>query len=128
MLGELDVDGGVLICDLEAGVGTVLRMLPGQVDVVLVIAEPTVKSIEVARRAAQIGSGRARVVVVANRVRGEADVEVVRAALGDHELAVVPDEPAIQRADEDGVAPLDAAPESAGVRAIVELAERLVGS
>jgi CO dehydrogenase nickel-insertion accessory protein CooC1 len=128
LLGELDVDGGVLICDLEAGVGTVLRMLPGQVDVVLVIAEPTVKSIEVARRAAQIGSGRARVVVVANRVRGEADVEVVRAALGDHELAVVPDEPAIQRADEDGVAPLDAAPESAGVRAIVELAERLVGS
>ena len=128
MLGELDVDGGVLICDLEAGVGTVLRMLPGQVDVVLVIAEPTVKSIEVARRAAQIGSGRARVVVVANRVRGEADVEVVRAALGDHELAVVPEEPAIQRADEDGVAPLDAAPESAGVRAIVELAERLVGS
>ncbi len=113
----------MVVCDLEAGVGPVVRS--DQADVVLAVAEPTVKSIEVARRATEIAADRARVVVIANRVRGEEDVEAVRAVLGDHEVVVVPEEPGIAGADRDGAAPLDAAPESAGVRALVALAERL---
>ena len=34
---------------MEAGVGTLLRLQPGQADVVLVVAEPSAKAIEVAR-------------------------------------------------------------------------------
>ncbi|MDQ3319191.1 MAG: hypothetical protein M3515_02905, partial [Actinomycetota bacterium] len=52
-------------------------------------------------------------------------VEAVRAVLGDHEVVVVPEEPGIAGADREGAAPLDAAPGSAGVRALVALAERL---
>lgn len=112
---------------MEAGLGTVSRILPGQIDVVLVVAEPSAKGIDVARRAAQIGASRARVIVVANRVREPADLEAIQAALGEHELVVVPEEPAIMRADRDGLAPIDVDPEAPGVKALIGLTERLVG-
>ncbi|MDQ4130207.1 MAG: hypothetical protein M3133_04330 [Actinomycetota bacterium] len=127
MLGELESDGGIVICDLEAGVGTILRMEADQADVVLVVADPSAKSIEVARRAAEIASQHARVIVLANRLRDEADLEAVRSVLGGHEIVAVPDDPAIARADQDGTAPIDVDPDSPGVRALVGLAERLAG-
>jgi CO dehydrogenase nickel-insertion accessory protein CooC1 len=127
LLGELEGDSRVVVCDLEAGLGTVLRMQAEQVDVVLAVAEPTAKSIEVARRAAESASGRAgRVIVVANRIASDADVEAVQAVLGEHEIVTVPEEPAIARADRDGVAPIDVDESAPGVRALTELADRLL--
>jgi CO dehydrogenase nickel-insertion accessory protein CooC1 len=129
LLGELEGDGGVLICDLEAGVGTVLRMEPGYTDVVLVVADSSAKSIEVARRAAAIAAGRqAKVVVIANRVREGADVEAIRAAVPDHELVVVPEDATITRADREGLAPIDLDPEAPGVSALRSLADRLTST
>ena len=114
------------MCDLEAGVGAVVRA--GNADVVLVVSEPTAKSIDVARRAVETASSEgSRVIVVANRVRDEADVEAIRAGVGDHELVVVPEEPAIARADREGVAPIDVDPDAPGVEALVRLADRLAG-
>ena len=125
MLGELERNGRVVICDLEAGLGTVLRIEAEKTDLMLVVTEPTAKSIEVARRATEAAAQRADVLVVANRVRDEADVEAIRSALDGHELVVVPDEPAIERADREGRAPIDVDAGAPGVRAILELAERL---
>ncbi len=115
-----------MICDLEAGVGAVVRA--GGADVVLVVSEPSAKSIEVARRAAEIAAESSRVIVVANQVRDDADLEAIRAVVGDHELVVVPEEPAIAHADRDGVAPIDVDAEAPGVRALVDLADRLAGA
>ncbi len=125
LLGELEGDGRIVLCDMEAGIGTVARVQPGQLDLLVVVAEPSAKAIDVARRAAQIGSTRARVIVVANRVREPADLEAIQAALDGHELIVVPEDPVIARADRDGVAPIDLDPDSPGVRALLGLAERL---
>jgi CO dehydrogenase maturation factor len=125
LLGELEGDGGFVLCDMEAGLGTVSRIKPGQLDTVLVVAEPSAKGIDVARRAAQIASARARVIVVANRIREPADLDAIKTGLGDVELVAVPEEPVILHADRDGVAPIDADPEAPGVRALVELAARL---
>ena len=128
MLGELEGEGRFVVGDLEAGVGTLLRLHPGQADVVLVVAQPTAKAIEVARRGLEIASSRAaRVILVANRVDGDADVATIRDGAGwpDGELVAVPDDPEVARADEDGVAPVDAAPESPAVLALSELAQRL---
>ena len=125
MLGELEGQRAILICDMEAGVGTLLRLDPGDVDVVLVVADPSAKSIEVARRAAQIAAERAEVIVVANRVASEVDLEAIRAALGDRDLVVVPEDAAIARADREGIAPIDVDPHAPGVRALTELADRL---
>lgn len=125
LLGELEGDGRVVLCDMEAGLGTVARIQPGQLDVLLVVAEPSAKATEVARRAASIGATRARVIVIANRVREAADLEAIRASVGEHELLVVPEDEVIARADRDGLAPIDVDPDAPGVRALIGLAERL---
>ena len=128
MLGELEGDSGFVICDMEAGLGTISRVRPGQLDVVLVVAEPTAKGIDVARRAAQIAGSRARVIVVANRIAGEADLDVIREALASYELLPVPEEPVIAKADQDGIAPIDADPEAPGVLALRRLADELAAA
>jgi len=126
LLGELEVDRNIVVADLEAGVGTLTRLRPGIADNVVVIAEPTARSIEAARRAAALAATRASVTVVANRTRSDAEIDAVRAVLGDYDIVVVPEDAAISDADKDGLAPIDAAPDSAGVKAISELADRLV--
>lgn len=130
MLRELEAERSIVIGDLEAGVGTLLRLQPGQADLVIVVAQPTAKAIEVARRAVEIASGRARVLLIANRVRDDADVELIRdgVAWGDGDMIVVPDDPAVARADEEGLAPIDAAPEGPAVLALERVAARIRSS
>lgn len=125
LLGELEGDGRVVLMDMEAGLGTVARTKPEYLDVLVVVAEPSAKGIDVARRAANMGATRARTVVIANRIKEPADLEAVRAAFPDEDLIVVPEDPVIARADREGVAPIDLDPDSPGVKAILELAEGL---
>lgn len=122
-----DVDG-VVIADFEAGLGTIIRMGDDPVDVVVIVAEPTAKSLEVARRAADLVHERhlGRVIVAANQVRDDDDLTRVTSALPGLEIVVIPDEPAIVSAERRGEAPLDTAPDAPGVRALVELGHQLV--
>lgn len=126
LFGEVEDERRIVICDMEAGVGTIVRKGGG--DVVIVVAEPSVKSIDVARRAAGAASAQgAEVIVVANRVRDDADREAIGSALDGHEIVVVPEDPAIAAADEQGRAPIDVDPNAPGVRALLGLARRLGG-
>jgi CO dehydrogenase maturation factor len=127
LLGQLERPGRTVVADFEAGLGTVLRMDGRPVDVVVVVVEPTAKSLEVGRRAAHAvrEGGLGRVVVTANRVRDDDDVARVRAAFPGLDPVLVPDDPAIPAAEREGRAPVDAAPDSPGVRALVGLAESL---
>jgi len=126
LMRELEERDRLVICDLEAGVGAVVRA--GQADVVVVLAEPTAKSVEVARRAVDIAmENGARPLVVANRIRTDDDAAYIRDALDVDEVLVVPEEPEIARADRDGVAPIDVAPDAPGVRVLRELANHLAG-
>ena len=128
LLTELDSAGKIIIGDLEAGIGTVMRLQEGHADVVLVVAQPTAKSLNIARRAVELTDDRGgRVIVVANRVRNDEDLAVIREAVGDCEMVVVPEEPAIAEADRDGRAAIDVDSDSPGVRVLVELADRLAG-
>jgi len=127
LLREMEGDGRTVLGDLEAGIGVLTRMEIGSLDVVLVVANPTPKSIEVARRAAETAVAREiRVLVVANRVANDEDLEEIRDVLGEYEMAIVPEDPAIARADAEGRAPIDVDDTSPGVRAIIEISERLV--
>ncbi len=128
MLGSVDFKDTTVVADLEAGIGTLTRLGEQRVDAVLVVVEPTPKSIEVGTRAAELAKERSidRVIVVASRVRGDEDMAAIRAAFPDHEVVPVPDDPAIVRAERDGVAPLDTSPEAPAVRALVGLAESLL--
>lgn len=81
------------------------------------MTQPTAKSIDVARRAAEIAEGAAaRVLVVANRVRDDDDLLAIRTALAEKELIVVPDDPVIAAADREGRAPIDVGPDAPGFR------------
>ena len=128
MLGSVDFGELTVIADLEAGIGTLTRLGDQRVDAVLVVVEPTPKSIEVGIRAADLAREKSlgRVVVVASRIRNEADRATVSKAFPDHEVVAIPDDPAIVKADRDGVAPLDTAPEAPAVQALVRLAEDLL--
>jgi CO dehydrogenase maturation factor len=126
LLREIEGTGRTVLGDLEAGVGVLSRMEPGNLDVVLVVANPTPKSIEVARRAAETCVAREiRVLVVANRVAGDEDLDAIRAVLGEHEIVVVPEDDVIRRADAEGLAPIDLDDSSPGVRAIIAISDRL---
>lgn len=129
LLRELEADGRTVLGDLEAGVGVLSRMEAENVDLVLIVANPTAKSIEVARRAIETAVARGSgVLVVANRVVGEDDVEAIRLALGDVDMVVIPEDPAIARGDEEGLAPIDVDASGPGVRALIGLSERLVAA
>ncbi len=95
---------------------------------VVVVVEPTAKSLEVGRRAVELvrDSGMGRVVVSANRVRDEEDRSRVLAAFPDVDIFVVPDDPAIVAAERRGLAPLDDAAQAPAVRAMVSFAEGLL--
>ncbi|HWH30833.1 MAG TPA: hypothetical protein VNU26_18070 [Mycobacteriales bacterium] len=133
MLGQLERPGRVVVADFEAGLGTVLRLSrdpgsPVRVDVVVVVVEATRSSIDVGRRAVEAvtAGGLGRVVVTGNRIDGADDAARVRQAFPGLQPVIVPHEPAVVAAERQGRAPLDAAPDSPGVRALVGLAERVL--
>ncbi len=127
LLTGLEGTGRIVLGDMEAGIGVLARMGVGSLDIVLVVTNPTPKSIEVARRATKTTVARgARVLVVANRVRDDADLEAIQAVLGEQDMVVIADDPTIADADAEGVAAIDLDDRSPGVRAIAGIVERLV--
>ncbi len=129
LLSELEADDRTVLGDLEAGVGVLTRMAGGSVDVVLVVTNPTVKSIEVARRALDTAVAReGRVLIVANRVQTDADLDAIKAVANGHEVVLIPEDPVIARADVEGIAPLDLDDRGPGVRALVALGNRLAAA
>ncbi len=131
LLGEIDALGPhnrVVLADMEAGLGTLSRMAAGHVDYLLVMAEPTPKALEVARRAAGLARERnvGQVLVLANRLRHATDSDMVRQALPGEEILIVPEDRAIEDADREALAPIDAAPESPGVQAFAAVVHRLL--
>lgn len=128
MLGSVDFQDVTVIADLEAGIGTLTRLAEQRVDAVLVVVEPTPKSLEVGQRAAALARDKqlGRIVIVASRIRGDADLATVAGRFPGHEIVAIPDDPAIVEADRKGVAPLDLAPDAPAVRALCDLARSLL--
>lgn len=124
----MDFGEQVVVADLEAGIGTLTRLGDNGVDAALVVVEPTTKSLEVGVRALSLIREKHidRVIVVANRIRGEDDLARVRAAFPDVDVRSIPDDPAIVQAERHGTAPLDSAPDAPAVRALVDLGEDLL--
>ncbi len=124
----MDFSNKMVVADLEAGVGTLTRLGDAGVDLVLIVVEPTPKSVEVGCRAADLVADKSlgRAVVVASRIRNEDDLVMITKAFPDHQVVPIPDDPAIVAADRHGVAPLDSAPDAPAVLALARLADDLV--
>jgi CO dehydrogenase maturation factor len=131
LLGSVDFDENeVVVADFEAGVGTLTRLGEEHVDAVVIVVEATPKSLEVGARAAALAAERTvgRVVVVANRIRHDEDLETVKAAFTGLEVFGVPHDPKIIEADRKGIAPIDLDPDAPAVAALIGLASTLYPS
>lgn len=126
LLGELEQERGTVIADLEAGIGTALRLQPDQVDVIIAVVEPTVKSLQVAGKICAVARRReARVIVAANRVTSQEDLDFIRDQLQPDELVVIPYDDSVAEADRHGHAPLDLDAGSPAMKAMGSLVEML---
>ena len=100
----------MLIIDFEAGVEHLGRATARGVDTMLVVVEPGQRSVDCARRVAQMAGelGIAQTVAVANKVTSPEDQEFIESALGDIPLlGSIPYEQEIRAADRDGQSVLD---------------------
>ena len=125
--GQLPDHGRTVVADLEAGLNDLLWAHPAPDDTVLVVAEPSAKSVEVARRACRMAEsmGVGRILGIANRASGAGDVARLADALG-VDVVAVDEDPAVQHADQLGRAPFDVDRSSPAMVAVSAMAERLI--
>jgi CO dehydrogenase maturation factor len=121
----------VCILDTEASPEHLARGTARYADAMYTVVEPYFKSLETGRRMAVLARdlGLERVELVANKIRDDRELAAVREFAEQHglELAgVVPFDDALPEAERARQAPLDFAPAAAAVRAIEELAQRVV--
>jgi len=107
----------ILILDMEAGLEHLGRATARAVTAIVAVVEPDRRSIATARQIERLAGeiGIVRVVLAANKVRSDAEIEFIRTNTGELPLiAILPYDVAVPQADRDGVAVFDAAPALAG--------------
>ena len=117
-----------LVGDLPAGPHQIARDWAPYARTYVVVVLPTVQSALTARRVARLArlqTPEAKVVFVANRVRGERDVSHVAQHVGEPVLAAVPADDGVAAAERIGVAPIDHVPDAPAIAAVQELVTRL---
>lgn len=119
-----------VVVDLEAGLENFSRGTARHADTQLIVLEPYYKSLETARRIAELARelGIKRILGVANKSRTSEDAETMgqfAAAHGIELVATIPHDDAILEADRAGSSPIDINPNSPAVRAVRELAAML---
>lgn len=79
---------GVVIVDMEAGIEHLTRGTAESVDAFIVVVEPGLRSIQTAKTvfAMARGLGVKRVFVVANKIRGQDDIEFIKTHIGEQHL------------------------------------------
>lgn len=129
LLGQIEGhrDERVVVADMEAGAGTLTRMPRGSLDIALLVVEASAKSIDVARRALAIITERqiGLSVIVANRVRDEDDLALVRASFPAMEIFKIPEDPTVSLADREARSAIDVDGNAPAVLAVGVLAARL---
>jgi CO dehydrogenase maturation factor len=127
--GEGDRD--MTILDTEASPEHLTRGTAKYADVMVTVVEPYYKSLETGRRMAALANdlGLERVVLVANKIRDERELEAVREFAHKHGLELagtVPFDDHLPEAERAEKAPLDLDPKAPAVAAIGEFTGRLV--
>ena len=122
----LEQESTVTVVDMEAGLEHLSRGTGRHVDTLIVTLEPYYKSLETARRCAELGRevGIPRIVAVANKTRDDEDRAAITAFAARHHLTLVgeiPMDDRLRKADLAGRAPIDES-DSPAIAAIRSLA------
>jgi CO dehydrogenase maturation factor len=127
LIGHLALEGDeAFIMDMDAGIENLGRGTTKGMDLLLVVVEPGMRSLETLDRIKGLAEdiGLNRVVAVANRVMDEEDHALVSEFVSNRKIplvGVVPYDTELKRADALSRAPLDYCPNSSAMRAIVAL-------
>jgi len=116
-----------VVTDLEAGVNDLLWAKPLPEDSLVIVVDPSQKSLLVGTRIAAVARelGLRRTVVVANRVESDADLARAKAAFPDLQVTAIPDDPLVREADRAARSTAVSAEHGAAMPALRELAQRL---
>ena len=130
LITEMSDHGEYTITDMEAGLEHLKRGTARKVDVMLVVAEPYYRSLEAAARTFSLAKELEvpQVYVVANKIKSDTDLAAIEEYCTRHGMPIigrVAHEIQFAEAERHEKAPLDFAPDCAGVQAIREIAGRL---
>ncbi|HEY70677.1 MAG TPA: AAA family ATPase [Anaerolineae bacterium] len=114
----------VVLMDMYAGVEHLGRATASAVDAMIVVVEPTLRSLATAEQIRSLAADIKlnRIFLVGSKVQGETDREFIAQHSPDVRIiGHLPDDPRVRQADRDGVAVYDAIPEFASTsKAIVD--------
>lgn len=121
----------ICILDTEASTEHLKVGTAKHADVLYAVVEPYFKSLESGRRVLALARdlGIEHLALLANKVRDDADLEIVRRFADEHDLGVIgaiPYDECFRHAEQAAVAPIDFAPDAPAVVAIGKLARKLV--
>ncbi len=129
ILEELPEDRWAVVGDLPGGMRQPFFGWGDYAHTMFIVVEPTVKSMRAGHRLSRLAlteNPPAVIAVVANKVREEGDVARVEEATGLPVVGSVPWDEAFADAEKAGLAPIDAAPDSAAVKAVATLVSQLM--
>ena len=121
----------VVVMDMEAGVEHMGRGTAKHVDILLIVTDPSLKSMETARKihSLAVEAGVEKVFIVGNKVSVSGEAELIERFAADNKLlllGIIPYDKEILRADVQGKTPLEYARESKGVATIRKIGEKLL--
>ena len=120
----------MVILDMEAGVEHLGRKTAEAVDVMIIVVEPGLKSLETAERIKRLANdiGIANIVCVVNKVSSQGEEEFVRGKLdelGVEVIGTIPRDPVVVMADMEGKALIDY-PESEALASIEKITAKIL--
>ena len=120
-----------VILDMEAGIEHLARGTARHVGAMIVVAEPSIKAMETARRIRDLASqmGIEKILLVGNKVLHEKDEDLIRGFSERNRipiLGIVHYDPAIREADLSGRSPILYCPSSKAMREIEAINDRLI--
>ena len=128
IIQELPAGRWSLVGDLPGGTRQAFAGWSAYAETLFVVVEPTAKSLLTGRRLARVAGlegAPAKVVAIANKVREPGDAELIRRRTGLEVVAEVGWDEALAEAERQGAAPIDVAADSAAVRAVESLVEKM---
>lgn len=128
IIRDLPEDRWNIVGDLPGGTRQPFTGWGDYARTVLVVVEPTAKSLLTARRLSRLALDEEhprRILAVANKVREKGDVEMVAKRTGLEVIGAVPWDEDFAAAEQKMAAPIDLAPDSPAVQAVESLVEQL---
>ncbi|MBD3339120.1 MAG: AAA family ATPase [Candidatus Lokiarchaeota archaeon] len=120
----------VVIVDFEAGLEHLGRGTAKGIDVMLVITEPSLKSLELCSKIIKLSKklGVINIFLIANKVHDDTELEVIYKVIEDWDVPLyhsIPYDPEIVKADLKGVPPIDQNSDSNALNALKSLYSKL---